>query len=93
MAATAAGMGTAVAPVALTSFNHFTRVVRDLDVAAAFYERVLGFVPTARPPFRVPGRWLFHRTHPAQRPSRAAPPADLVCRRAYACCCLFVRGL
>ena len=49
--------------IQLTQLNHVTRVVKDLDRAAAFYRDLLGFREIPRPPFRVQGRWLHHGTY------------------------------
>ena len=47
-----------VASLPLVSLNHISRVTRDVEVAAAFYRDVLGFVEIKRPSsFDFEGKW------------------------------------
>lgn len=39
--------------------DHFTVLTEDLDETCRFYGEVLGLVEGARPPFGVPGAWLY----------------------------------
>ena len=38
--------------------HHVAVIVTDLERSAAFYQRLLGLAPIARPPFTIPGMWL-----------------------------------
>jgi len=48
-------------PLRLTALNHVSRVCKDVQKAAEFYEHVLGFVPIQRPSsFEFEGAWMFN---------------------------------
>jgi catechol 2,3-dioxygenase-like lactoylglutathione lyase family enzyme len=38
--------------------HHVAVIVTDLDRSVAFYQRLFGLAPIARPPFTILGRWL-----------------------------------
>jgi glyoxylase I family protein len=40
------------------ALHHVAIIVTDLDRSAAFYQRLFGLSPIARPPFSIPGQWL-----------------------------------
>ncbi len=48
----------------LRTLDHFTVRADDLDRTAAFYHQLLGLAPGPRPPFAVPGRWLYASGRP-----------------------------
>ena len=40
------------------TLHHVAIIVTDLERSAAFYQRLFGLIPIARPPFSIPGLWL-----------------------------------
>ena len=40
------------------TLHHVAIIVTDLERSAAFYQRLFGLAPIARPPFPIPGQWL-----------------------------------
>lgn len=49
---------TPIPPVPLTTFDHVTLIVADVQVSLDFYQRVLGMREVPRPAFGFPGAWL-----------------------------------
>ena len=43
----------------LQNLNHLLVLARDLDATRDFYVEVLGLTVGPRPPFRIPGYWLY----------------------------------
>lgn len=43
----------------ISSFNHMSREVSDVDKSMYFYVNILGFRPIPRPEFEVEGEWLW----------------------------------
>ena len=41
------------------ALNHINLMTHDIDRTIQFYEDVLGFKPGYRPPFPVPGCWMY----------------------------------
>eukprot|EP00884_Botryococcus_braunii_P022023 jgi/Botrbrau1/8504/Bobra.0029s0010.2 len=69
----------------LRSLNHISRVCKDVEVTAKFYEEVLGFYKVKRPSsFDFDGYWLFNYNigihliagEPLARPRELNPRAD-----------------
>ncbi|EZP67757.1 MULTISPECIES: VOC family protein [Sphingomonadaceae] len=44
--------------------DHYNILTRKLDETVRFYERALGMRSGPRPPFDVPGAWLYRGDHP-----------------------------
>jgi catechol 2,3-dioxygenase-like lactoylglutathione lyase family enzyme len=44
--------------LAVTSFDHFTLIVDDLDASREFYVDFLGMTESPRPDFKFPGAWF-----------------------------------
>lgn len=70
----------------LRTLDHFTIRVDDLDRTAAFYQHVLGLLPGPRPPFAIPGQWLYAAGRPLVHvlASSAAAPAGAIDHVAFA---------
>ena len=43
----------------ISSFNHMSREVSDVEKSVYFYTNILGFQPIPRPKFEVDGEWLW----------------------------------
>jgi len=44
--------------MATLRLHHVAIIVTDLERSTAFYQRLFGLEPIARPPFSIPGLWL-----------------------------------
>jgi len=50
--------------MAITTLDHYTINVLELDTTLSFYVEVLGFENGERPPFSFPGAWLYCEGRP-----------------------------
>ncbi|MEN7429401.1 VOC family protein [Chromobacterium sp. TRC.1.1.SA] len=48
----------------IQGIDHFTIRAANLEISAAFYQRVLGLSDGPRPAFRFAGKWLYAGGHP-----------------------------